>query len=125
MCETCNIEFLVKNSDNEETLSKNIQVHKSYHAEGKFRSCNECFSVFKTLKQLENHKQAVHEISKSSQYQCKNCSTTFSTALDLKKHLASTKCKNASEKSFQCYICNEIFTMGIAKKRHIQVINFF
>lgn len=44
----------------------------------------------------------------------------FSTSYELNQHIANSSCKENQDKSFRCYICNRIFSMGIAKKKHIQ-----
>lgn len=102
----------------EESISHSIQIHYAHHAEGKFHSCTECFSVFKTLKQLETHKKTVHEYAKTLFHQCK-CLAAFPSLSQLREHQEESNC-NPPDKSFKCYICSKIFAMGIAKKKHIQ-----
>lgn len=73
------------------------------HLEGKRQSCSECFQVFKTLKQLQVHQHSFH-----LKFTDNDSSHKFSIF------------KASSEKSFQCYICDKIFNLGIEKKKHIQ-----
>lgn len=89
-----------------------------YHLDGRFKSCNKCFEVFKTQKQLENHEKSHSQ--GSTQYKCKACGLHFPSHAILNEHVLETPCKDAQEKSFKCYICDQVFSMGVAKKRHIK-----
>ncbi|XP_070506415.1 zinc finger protein 883-like [Chironomus tepperi] len=119
-CEICNLEFPVKSTDKEETIHKNIIKHKGYHLEGKFHSCKKCFEAFKTIKQLENHERSHGMNGGGSQYKCKPCGIYFQSYSKLNQHMTESSCRDVQEKSFKCYICNQIFNMGIVKKKHIQ-----
>lgn len=76
--------------------------------------------MFKTIKQLETHKKSIHNFPSASYPRCKHCNSNFFSVEQLNKHMEESKCKHIPEKHFKCYICNEIFSMGIAKKKHIQ-----
>lgn len=119
LCEICNIEFPINEFDDEENATRNIQNHIACHFEGKNHSCGQCFSAFKTLKQLEIHQQTNHKKLAVS-FKCKGCHVRFSSPSELNQHIVESMCKEVQDKSFRCYICNQIFNMGIAKKKHIQ-----
>lgn len=89
------------------------------HNEGKYHPCRKCYDVFKTLKQLEIHERLSH-IKGNTHYKCKACHIYFPSYAQLHDHLVESACKDVHEKSFQCFICNKVFSMGIAKKKHVQ-----
>ncbi|KAG5684825.1 hypothetical protein PVAND_014037 [Polypedilum vanderplanki] len=122
ICFTCNIEFKVKPTISEEAINKSIQKHMFYHEEGKFHSCTKCFEVFNTNRQLQNHENYHHNVNVkiSLIHKCKSCGTQFQSNNQLTKHVQESNCKSHFEKTFQCYICNETFTRGVTKKKHVQ-----
>lgn len=116
----CNVTFPVKPTDREEVINKNIEKHTRGHLEGKFHSCKNCFEVFKTIKQLENHERSHDANNRGTQYRCKPCGIFFESYAKLNQHVMESACRDVPEKSFKCYICNQVFSMGIVKKKHIQ-----
>jgi KRAB domain-containing zinc finger protein len=119
ICTTCNRQYTFQETETEEQISQIILKHSMDHADGKFHSCSQCYELFKTQKQLENHERVQHNSTKA-QLKCKSCLIYFDSYAKLSEHLQKSSCKDVSEKSFQCYICNKLFNLGIAKKRHIR-----
>lgn len=118
VCSVCDYTF---DGDDikEDRLARNIQKHMTAHKNGKLNACLMCPQVFKSLHHLEEHNYRHH----SSQNRCKGCQKDFQTYEALKVHLLTTDCKDTHEKPFKCFICNETFVMGIAKKKHIQTMH--
>jgi KRAB domain-containing zinc finger protein len=100
-------------------MERVIEKHFKEHTAGKFYSCKLCFELFQTQTQLEFHLDMRHKKNSKSSFKCRRCSSAFNTRVELSIHVASTDCKENNDKTFQCYICNKIFSMGIAKKQHI------
>lgn len=94
----------------------------SYHADGKFNSCDKCFEVFKTAKQLQSHENYHHNVNVKTNmtHKCKSCGTQYQTYYQLNQHVQTSNCRSNAERTFQCYICKESFSRGVTKKKHIQ-----
>lgn len=121
ICSICNFVFSPDNT-REDLLARQVQKHSLAHQNNEFHSCLICPEVFKTVRNLEDHRQRQH-INKQPSKKCKACQSDFLTSQDLKLHLTGSCCKETHEKPFKCYICNESFSMGVKKKQHIQTIH--
>ena len=117
-CLTCNYTFEYE-ANKEDSLTRQMHKHLVAHASGKMNSCTICPEVFKSLHHLEEHKKRQHR--KHMTNKCKACHSEFSTNQELQLHLITSSCKDQHQRPFKCYICNETFAMGIAKKKHIQI----
>lgn len=101
-----------------DVISNNILMHLAAH-EAENISCPK---VFKS-EPVEDH-ELRQQIKPHSQNKCRGCEGTFLTYTLLREHLISTPaCKDMHEKPFKCFICEETFTMGISKKKHIQTVH--
>lgn len=121
ICSVC--EYSFDGGDvKEDRLMRNIQKHMTAHKNGKLKSCMMCPEVYKSMHHLEEHHYRNHQ-NPSPQNKCKGCQNDFLTYEELKDHLLTTNCKDSHEKPFKCFICNETFVMGIAKKKHIQMLH--
>lgn len=117
ICSICNFVFNPEDT-RDDVLARQVQKHELAHQNDKFHSCLICPEVFKTLRSLEDHRQRQHINTQSNK--CKGCQSDFATFRALHLHLTGSFCKETHEKPFKCYICNESFSMGVTKKRHIQ-----
>lgn len=118
ICPTCNYTFESKGL-REESLARQIQKHFAAHESGKMNACIFCPEVFKSHHNLEDHLYRQHQ-NPHKQNRCKACQNDFESYQELQAHLMDSSCKNEHERPFKCYICNVTFTMGIAKKKHVQ-----
>jgi hypothetical protein len=118
ICPTCSFTF--DGDLKEEQLSRIILKHAVAHEKGKNHSCMFCPEVFKSLRHLEEH-QLRHINNTQPGNRCKGCFSEFPSVDELQAHLWTSNCKENHERPFRCYICQETFSMGIAKKKHIQV----
>lgn len=117
VCSTCNYTF-DSAANKPEWLARHTQKHFAAHAAGKMSSCMLCPEVFKSHRQVEEHRNRHH--LKQAANKCKGCQGEFQSNDELQVHLASSDCRENHERPFKCYICNETFAMGITKKKHIQ-----
>ena len=69
--------------------------HIKLHQDGK-EKCPECNSIFKTKKDVTNHRNSVHTASVN----CQHCQQVFSNKANLQKHI---------KKKHQCNNCHEVF----------------
>lgn len=120
-CQVCNFPF-ENLLGSEECIRKVITKHLKSHEEGKIYPCMECADLFKSHRALEIH-QARQHFNLKTLIVCKGCQCEFATNQELKDHLSVSNCRENHERGFKCYICNEIFSMGIEKKKHIQTLH--
>lgn len=120
ICHICDYSF-APTPGKEEWIHRNMTKHMAAHESGKMNSCMLCPEVFKSQRVLEEHQQRNHSNLQGRNI-CKGCHKQFSSYQDLQDHLRISNCKE-NERPFKCFICNETFVMGIAKKKHVQTVH--
>lgn len=115
ICHVCNFKF--DENLKEESIARIIKKHQEAHEAGKTLCCSYCPEMFKSKRNWEEHQYRMHTSNK--EFRCKACQGEFASSIDLNIHLEESSCRPGHEKPFRCYICNEVFHLGTAKKRHV------
>ncbi|CRK90583.1 CLUMA_CG004285, isoform A [Clunio marinus] len=120
VCGICSYEF--NTDEDRDQMERNMAKHFAAHERGKNKPCMLCPEVLKSKRNLENHQHRRHKIPPAQSNKCKGCQTDFNTYEELHEHLAIfTDCRDPHERPFKCYICNETFSLGVAKKKHVEI----
>ena len=102
-CPECDLEF--------ETPKKRSD-HKAKHR-FENQECNDCHTIFKSLKNLRKHIQMLHEFQEPQT--CVQCNKVFKAKVNLNIHI-----RNVHEKEdCFCHKCGKKMKNSIALKRHI------
>ena len=104
-----------------------LQNHIHSVHEGEEHNKYECYLCSKLFSReiiLENHISVVHD--GNADHKCENCSKTFSSVQNLRKHISKKQCKvtvDEGQKSIKCKSCGKSFTSIYYLKDHIHTIH--
>ncbi|XP_022106203.1 zinc finger protein Xfin-like [Acanthaster planci] len=79
--------------------------------------CTLCRKVFPALCKCLSHIKLLHATASGNPYKCRNCGKCFLAVTSLCGHMRAHR--ERKKFSFQCGICEKVFQIGEALKRHV------
>jgi len=106
LCEMCPREF---------SQIAYLNQHRKVHSDDRPFICDACTQGFKSIGGLIDHKKRRHAVEKT--YMCDQCSISFSTGSDLKKHSRT----HTGERPFKCELCPKSFAQSGNLYTHMNI----